>query len=106
MKIYGGSISGNCLKVRWVADRLGLAYDWGEVDIPTSQTHTPAYLAMNPAGQVPTVVLDDGGPLSSIADVALVAYTRIAHHEGGFDLADHPAVKAWVGRVEAALPIA
>ena len=40
----------------------------------------------------------------SLADVALVAYTRVAH-EGGFDLSRHPAVKAWVGRVEAALRI-
>ena len=26
-------------------------------------------------------------------------------HEGGFDLADYPAVRAWVGRVEAGLGI-
>ncbi len=40
----------------------------------------------------------------SLADVALVAYTRVAH-EGGFNLNDYPAVKAWVARVEAALKI-
>jgi len=45
-----------------------------------------------------------GGRLS-LADVALVAYTRVAH-EGGFDLDDYPAVKVWVGRVEAELNIA
>ena len=33
MKIYGDSISGNCLKVKWVADLLGLSYDWIETDI-------------------------------------------------------------------------
>ena len=44
------------------------------------------------------------GDRLSLADVALVAYTRVAH-EGGFDLADYPAVQAWVARVEAALPI-
>ncbi|MGO4612391.1 hypothetical protein AB4142_39240 [Variovorax sp. 2RAF20] len=41
----------------------------------------------------------------TLADIALVAYTRVAH-EGGFDLARYPAVKAWVGRVETALGIA
>jgi glutathione S-transferase len=41
----------------------------------------------------------------TLADVALVAYTRVAH-EGGFDLDRYPRVKAWVGRVEAALKIA
>jgi glutathione S-transferase len=64
MKIYGDSISGNCLKVKWVADTLGLSYDWIETDILTGQSRTPEYLAMNPAGQVPAVVLDDGRPLA------------------------------------------
>ncbi len=35
----------------------------------------------------------------TIADVALFAYTHVAH-EGGFDLARFPAVKAWLSRVE------
>ena len=38
----------------------------------------------------------------SIADIALVAYTRMAH-EGGFDLATRPQVSAWVKRCEALL---
>ncbi len=192
MKIYGDSISGNCLKVKWVADLLGLAYDWIETDIMVGESRTSDFLAMNPAGQVPAVVFDDGRPLAqsnaiilhlaegsalipadaydrakmlewmfweqyshepyvavarfqvkyqgkpvadleprlvergngalqrmedglgqdgflvggrvSLADVALVAYTRMAH-EGGFDLAGYPKVKAWVARVEAALNI-
>jgi glutathione S-transferase len=64
MKIYGDSISGNCLKVKWVADSLGLSYVWIETDIMVGQSRTPAYLAMNPAGQVPAVILDDGRPLA------------------------------------------
>jgi glutathione S-transferase len=64
MKIYGDSKSGNCLKVKWTADLLGRAYDWIETDIMQGESRTPAYLAMNPAGQVPTVILDDGRPLS------------------------------------------
>lgn len=39
-----------------------------------------------------------GGALT-LADIALVAYTRWAH-EGGYDLNAYPAVKAWVARVE------
>ena len=64
MKIYGDSKSGNCLKVKWTADFLGRSYDWIETDIMQGESRTPAYLAMNPAGQVPTVILDDGRPLS------------------------------------------
>ncbi len=193
MRIYGDSISGNCLKVKWVCDHLGQAYEWIETDIMKGESRTPEHLAMNPAGQVPTVVLDDGRALSqsnaiilhlgegsdlipadaydrarmlewmfweqyshepyvavarfqvaylgkavadlearlverghgalqrledglaetpflvgeaaSLADVALVAYTRVAH-EGGFDFAAYPKVKAWVKRVEASLKIA
>jgi glutathione S-transferase len=36
----------------------------------------------------------------SIADIALYAYTHVAH-EGGFDLAAYPAVRAWLARVAA-----
>ena len=192
LHIYGDSRSGNCLKVKWTADKLGMPYDWTEVDIMRGSTRSPQFLSLNPAGQVPTAVLDDGKVLAqsnaiilhladgsnlipaapfarakmfewlfweqyshepyiavarfqrlflgkpieeideklskrgdaalarlelqlqetpflvgdhlSLADVALVAYTRVAH-EGGFDLGRYPAVKTWVGRVEAALRI-
>jgi glutathione S-transferase len=178
--------------VAWIADFLGLAYDWIEVDIMKGESRTPDFLAMNPAGQVPVVVLDDGRALSqsnaiilhlaegsalipvdaynrarmlewmfweqyshepyvavarfqvryqgkavadleprlvergraalqrledglatsaflvgdhvSLADVALVAYTRMAG-EGGFDLADYPRVTGWIERVEQVLKI-
>jgi glutathione S-transferase len=192
MKIYGDRVSGNCLKVKWVADFLGLAYDWIETDVLAGATRTPAFLAMNPAGQVPLAIFDDGRPLAQsnaiilhlaegsaliptdaydrarmlewmfweqyshepyiavarfqvrylgkavadleprlvergkaalqrledalaespflvgqgigLADVALVAYTRVAH-EGGFRLDDWPRLRAWIGRVETALGI-
>jgi glutathione S-transferase len=190
--VFGDSRSGNCLKVKWVARRMGIPIDWREVDIMVGATRTPEYLAMNPAGQVPAVILEDGRPLAqsnaiilhlaegsdlipedaydrakmlewlfweqyshetaiavarfrmlflgqtkaeldpklvergeaalarlelglqdgpflvggrlSLADVALVAYTRWAH-EGGFDLASYPRTREWIGRVEQALAI-
>ena len=64
MRIYGDSISGNCLKVKWVAEHLRLPFEWIETSVLTGETRTPAFLAMNPAGQVPLIVLDDGRPLS------------------------------------------
>ena len=39
-----------------------------------------------------------GGCSMNIADIALYAYTHVAD-EGGFDLADYPAVRDWLGRV-------
>ena len=38
------------------------------------------------------------GERCSIADIALYAYTHVAH-EGGFDLAGFPRVRAWTSRV-------
>jgi glutathione S-transferase len=64
LRVYGDSISGNCLKVKWTADRLGLGYEWVETDALKAETRTPEFLALNPAGQVPLVVLDDGRPLA------------------------------------------
>jgi glutathione S-transferase len=39
------------------------------------------------------------GDALSLADIALIAYTRVAH-EGGFDLGPYPALQAWIARVE------
>jgi glutathione S-transferase len=187
LTIYGDSISGNCLKAKFVCDRLGIAYRWVETSVLKGETRTPEFLKMNPAGQVPTIKLDDGRALAqsnaimlylagdsdlipadaydralmfqwlfweqyshetviavrrfhktylkkpdaeidpallpkgervlavmndhlaarryfvndklSLADIALVAYTRWAD-EGGFDLARTPHVRSWVRRVE------
>jgi glutathione S-transferase len=64
MTIYGDSISGNCLKVKFVTDRLGLPYDWVEISVLKSETRTSEFLAMNPAGQVPVVRFADSGILA------------------------------------------
>ena len=64
IRVFGDSISGNCLKVKWTLDLLGLAYEWIETDILAGESRTPEFLALNPAGQVPLVVLEDGRPLA------------------------------------------
>lgn len=188
--VFGDSKSGNCLKIRYVADHLGLAYHWQEIDIMKGESRSDGFLALNPAGQVPVIRLADGRVLAqsnaiirylargssllpddpfahaqvdqwlfweqyshepyvavarfqmaymgrsaaeleprivergdaaldlmerhlserrflaneslSIADVALLAYTRLAS-EGGFDLSARPALRAWIARCEEAL---
>jgi glutathione S-transferase len=64
MKIYGDINSGNCLKVKWVSDHLALPYDWVSVDTMKGETRTTEFLKLNGAGQVPTVVFDDGRVLA------------------------------------------
>jgi glutathione S-transferase len=64
MKIYGDSKSGNCLKVKWVCDKLAQPYTWIEIDTLRGESRTPEFLRLNGAGQVPAVVLDDGRALA------------------------------------------
>ena len=64
MKIYGDICSGNCDKVRFTAGTLGRTYEWIEIDSVRGGTRTPGFLAINPQGQVPVLVLDDGRSLA------------------------------------------
>jgi glutathione S-transferase len=190
MKIFGDLGSGNCLKVKYTADHLGLPYTWEHVDIIKGETRTPESLTRFPLGRIPAVEFDDGRRLAesnaiirylargsallpddafvqakidellfweqyshepyvattryhmvylkrsldqreawrvergeaaldlmnrllggqewlvgnsmTIADIALLPYTRLAH-EGAFELASRPAVRAWIARCEGAL---
>ena len=63
LTLYGDSISGNCMKPKWTADLLGIAYDWAEVDILQGGTQTEDFLSLNPAGQVPLARWPDGRAL-------------------------------------------
>jgi glutathione S-transferase len=40
------------------------------------------------------------GGAMTVADIALYAYTHVAH-EGGFDLSGYPAIRSWLDRVAA-----
>ena len=64
MKIFGDSNSGNCLKVKWVCDALALPYGWIEIDTLKGESRTAEFLKLNGAGQVPTVVFEDGRALA------------------------------------------
>jgi glutathione S-transferase len=64
MKIFGDLGSGNCLKVKYTADRLGLSYTWLPVDIMKGESRTPEFLARFPLGRIPAIELDDGRRLA------------------------------------------
>jgi glutathione S-transferase len=72
MTVYGDSISGNCLKVKFVADRLRIPYDWVETSVISRETRTPGFLALNPAGQVPIVTWPDGRVLAQSNAIILL----------------------------------
>ena len=64
LTVYGFSPSGNCHKVRLMLEQLGRPYRWVETDSARGETRTPQFLAINPNGRVPAIVLDDGRTLA------------------------------------------
>ena len=64
LTIYGDSISGNCLKIKFVCDRLAIPYRWVETSVLKGETRTPRIPEANPAGQVPVVTWRDGRVLA------------------------------------------
>ena len=56
-------MSGNCWKAGQILELTGHAYEWVQTDSNAGQTRTPAFLAINPNGKVPALVLDDGTTL-------------------------------------------
>ena len=60
MKLYDYLPSGNSYKVRLLLSYLGRSYEYLPIDIHKRETHTPAFLAKSPAGQIPMLELDDG----------------------------------------------
>jgi len=88
--VYGDMISGNCLKVKFTADMLAIPYEWHPVDVVAGEAKTPEFLALNPMGQVPAVVLDDGRTLAQ--SNAIIRYLA----RGSALLPDDPYLQAKV----------
>ena len=64
MKIFGDLNSGNCLKVKYTADYLGLSYTWVPVDTMKGEARTLEFLAAFPMGRIPAVGFPDGTRLA------------------------------------------
>jgi glutathione S-transferase len=64
LRLYDDPISGNGYKVRLVLTQLGLPFEYVALDIIKSETRTPAFLAKNPNGRIPTLRLEDGTHLA------------------------------------------
>jgi glutathione S-transferase len=74
IKLYGHEISGNSHKARLMLSLLNLDYEWVRVDLKQGEHKTPAYLTMNPFGQVPLLV--DGETQLADAQAILVYLAR------------------------------
>ena len=60
MQLYGMRISGNCWKAAQILRLTGHCFEWVETDSNAGMTRTPEFLAINPNGKIPAVLLDDG----------------------------------------------
>lgn len=61
--LYSMQNSGNCYKLRLAMAQLAVPFRLSDIDILASESRTPEFLAINPNGRVPTLVLDDGRAL-------------------------------------------
>lgn len=59
LKIYGSDLSYPANKVRFVANALGLKYEYIRVNLREGEHLKPEFLAINPVGKIPAI--DDDG---------------------------------------------
>jgi len=58
--IYGDVNSGNCYKVKLLAEQLALPYRWAGIDTLKKETHSETFLSKNPNGKIPLLEMADG----------------------------------------------
>lgn len=63
LTLYDYLDSGNGYKARLLLHQLAIPYDRVELDIDRQETRSETFLAINPNGRVPTLVLEDGSAL-------------------------------------------
>ena len=69
--LYSAPRSGNAYKVRLVLSLLGLEFDEVSINLQTGENRAGSFLAMNPRGQVPTLV---DGEVTIWDSQAILAY--------------------------------
>lgn len=70
IKLHRFALSGHCHRVELFLSLLGLQYELVDVDLAKKEHKSPAFLAMNPFGQVP--VLRDGDVTLADSNAILV----------------------------------
>jgi glutathione S-transferase len=80
MKLYYAQ--GACsLGIHLLLNEVGAAYELVKMDMRAGDLQQPAFLAVNPKGKVPALVLDDGAVITEWPAIAgYIAATHPAHH--------------------------
>jgi glutathione S-transferase len=76
--LYDFLDSGNGYKCRLTLKALGIPYEYRFIDIIKGESRTAEYLAINPNGKIPALVVPDRGPLAE--SHAIISYLA----EGSF----------------------
>lgn len=80
LEIHSFALSGHCHRVALMCSLLGLPFVIREVDLRTGAHQVPAFLRLNPLGQVPVLV--DADTVIADSNAALV-YLASAYDSGG-----------------------
>jgi len=86
--LYDYPASGNGYKCRLVLNALGMPYQYLPVDILKGETRTPEFLAINPNGKIPVLMVQGRGPIAE--SHAIIAYLA----EGSFLVPSDPYERA------------
>lgn len=79
LQLYRSAVSGHCHRVELFLSLLGLPFDSVDVDLAANEHKSPAFLAMNPLGQVPVLRHGD----VTLADSnAILVYLEALHAPG------------------------
>ena len=100
MKLYDLDISGNCYRVRLLLALLNVKHELVLVDLMKGEHREPAFLKLNPRGQVP--VLEDDGTVVWDSMAILVYLARKYGNERWLplDAASMAEVVQWLGVME------
>ena len=100
MQLYDLDISGNCYRVRLLLALLNVKHELVLVDLMKGEHREPAFLKLNPRGQVP--VLEDDGTVVWDSMAILVYLARRYGNERWLplDAASMAEVVQWLGVME------
>jgi len=91
--VYGDIKSGNCYKIALLFSQLNIEHQWKEILVVNGETRTDEFLALNPAGQIPVVVLDNGEVLTQ--SNAILNYFADGTFLQPADALDRARVQEW-----------
>jgi glutathione S-transferase len=101
VKLYDMKMAPNPRRVRMFLAEKGLDVPMEQVDIQAGDNLKPEYLAINPRGVVPTLLLDDGTVLDE--SIAICRYFEELHPEPnlfGNTPLERAQVESWQRRME------